>query len=224
MPVSAYTRKSHVQHRSRARATVGDGRKSGHRPRNGGYRQLGSIQHTAIFNGRSILLHRSKIRGHDTRGQRSIWTSSEGGASLREKFKWSSSEAIRAVHSKINNTRKRSEQDPNEYVYIMDSNRDQLNTCDQPQGPTYRQYEDIFTSSFTAVVYCSLPSPLGREEFDLADIRRMMAAIGDADNLGHSSSGSFLGIAGRVDAMQAMTRARIDIKCHILWSCRLLQQ
>ena len=42
-------------------------------------------------------------------------------AALREKFKGSSREAIRAEHSKMNNTRMRSDQDPDEYLYVMDS-------------------------------------------------------------------------------------------------------
>ena len=53
----------------------------------------------------------------------------------------------------MNNTRMRSEQDPDEYLYIMDSCRDRLNACDPPEGPTHRQYEDkrgYFTGSSTA--------------------------------------------------------------------------
>ena len=41
-----------------------------------------------------------------------------------------------------------------------------------------------------------------------------MAAI-YADNLARSRSDSFTGIAGRGTAIQAMTRDRKDIKCHI---------
>ena len=64
-------------------------------------------------------------------------------AALREKFKGSSREAIRAEHLKMNDTRMRSDQDPDEYLYIMDSCRDRLNACDPPEGPADRQFKDI---------------------------------------------------------------------------------
>ena len=132
---------------------------------------------------------------------------------LREKFKGSSREAIRAEHSKMNNTRMRSEQDPDEYLYIMDSCRDRLNACDSPEGPTDRQYEDILLQDLPSEYKAIRQAHLGRGDFGLADIRRMMAAI-SADNLARSRSDSFRGIVGRGAAMQTMTRDRNDIKCH----------
>ena len=42
----------------------------------------------------------------------------------------------------MNNTRMRSDQDPDEYLDIMDSCRDRLNACSPPEDPTDRQYED----------------------------------------------------------------------------------
>ena len=66
-------------------------------------------------------------------------------AALREKFKGSWCESIRAEHSKMNNTRMRSAQDQDEYLYVIDSGRDRLNACEPPEGPTDRQYEDIYT-------------------------------------------------------------------------------
>ena len=44
-------------------------------------------------------------------------------AGLREKFKGKSREAISAEHAKMKNTQLRSGQDPDEYLYIMDSCR-----------------------------------------------------------------------------------------------------
>ena len=45
----------------------------------------------------------------------------------------------------MNNTPMRSGQDPDEYLYIVDSFRDRLNACDPPEGPTDSQYEDILS-------------------------------------------------------------------------------
>ena len=64
-------------------------------------------------------------------------------AALREKFKGSPREAIRAEHTKMNNTPMRSGQDRDGYLYIIDSCRNRLNACDPAEGPTGRQYEDI---------------------------------------------------------------------------------
>ena len=113
----------------------------------------------------------------------------------------------------MNNTRMRSDEDPDEYLYIMDSCRDRLNACDPPEGPTDRQHEDILLQALPPEYKAIRQAHLERGNFGLADIRRMMAAI-YADNLARSRSGSFRGIAGRSAAMQAMTRDRNDIKCH----------
>ena len=133
-------------------------------------------------------------------------------AALREKFKGSSREVIRTEHSKVNNTRMRSDQDPDEYIYIMDSYRDRLNACDPPEGPTDRQYEDILLQALPPEYKAIRQAHLERGDFEFADVRCMMAAT-YADNLARSRSDSFRGIAGRGAAMRAMTRDRNDIKC-----------
>ena len=43
----------------------------------------------------------------------------------------------------MNNTPTPSRQDPDEYLYIMDSCRDRRNACDPPERPADRQYEEI---------------------------------------------------------------------------------
>ena len=114
----------------------------------------------------------------------------------------------------MNNTPMRSGQDPDEYLYIVDSFRDRLNACDPPEGPTDSQYEDIIPQAHPPEYKAIRRAHLDRGDFSLADIRRMMAAI-YTDNLTRSRSDSFRGIAGHDAAMQAMTRNRNDIKCHI---------
>ena len=96
----------------------------------------------------------------------------------------------------------------------MDSCRDHRNACDPPEGPTDRQYEDIILQALPPENKAIRQAHLERGDFELADIRRMMAAI-YADNLARSRSDAVRGIAGRGAAMQAMTRDRNDIKGHI---------
>ena len=113
-------------------------------------------------------------------------------AALREKFKGSSREAIRAEHSKMNNnTRIPSDQDPDEYLYIMNSCRDRLSACVPPKGPTDRQYEDILLQALPPRYKAIRQVHLQRGDFGLADIRRMMAIY--ADNMARSRSDSSRG-------------------------------
>ena len=135
-------------------------------------------------------------------------------ATLHEMFKGDSREVIRAEHSKKDNTRLRSDQDPDEYLYIVDSYRDRLTACDPPESPTDRQYEDIILQALPPEYKVIRQACLERRDFGLADIRRMTAAI-YADNLARSRSDSFRGIAGRGAAMQAMIRDRNDNKCQL---------
>ena len=113
----------------------------------------------------------------------------------------------------MNNARMRPAQDPDEYLYIMDGCRDR-NTCDPPESPTDRQYEGILLKFLPPEYKAIRHAHLEKGDFGLADTRRMMAAI-YAGNLAHSRSDSFRGIAGRDAAMQAVTRYRSDIKCHV---------
>ena len=71
----------------------------------------------------------------------------------------------------------RSDQDPDECIYIMDSCRDRLNACDPPGGPTDRQYEHMFLQALPPEYKAIRQAHLKRGEFGLADIRCMMAAI-----------------------------------------------
>ena len=96
-------------------------------------------------------------------------------------------------------------QDPEDYLYHMDSCRDCLNACDPPEGPMGRQYEDIVLQALPSEYDLIRQTHLERRDFGLADIRRMMAAI-YVDNLSRSQSSQ--GIVGRGAAMQAVDRDR----------------
>ena len=107
----------------------------------------------------------------------------------------------------------RSDQDPDEYLYIMDSCRNRLNACNSPECPTDRQYEDILMQALPPEYKAIRQAHLKRGNFGLAHTRCMMAAI-YTDNLARSCSDSFRGIAGRGPVMHAVTRDRNDIKFH----------
>ena len=96
----------------------------------------------------------------------------------------------------------------------MDSCRDRLNTCDPPEGPTNRQYENILLQDLPPEHKTIRRAHLERGDFDLAYIRRMMPTI-YADNLARSRSDSSRGIERRGAAMQAMNGDCNGIKCHI---------
>ena len=84
----------------------------------------------------------------------------------------------------------RSDQNPDEYLHIMDSCRDRLNAFDPPEGLTDRQYANIFLQALPPEYKAIRQAHLERGEFGLADNRRIMAAI-YADNLTLSHSDSF---------------------------------
>ena len=133
-------------------------------------------------------------------------------AALCEKFYGCSREALRAEHYKMNHTKMTPGQDPDEFLYIMDSRRDRLNTSTPPEGPTDRQYEDILLQALSPDYESIRRAHLERRDFGLADIRRMMAAI-YADNLS-SRSITTTGIAGPGVAMKTMDRDLSDVHCH----------
>ena len=81
----------------------------------------------------------------------------------------------------MTSTRMRPGQDPNDYLYHMDSRRDRLNACDPPEGPTDRQCEDIILEALPLEYGRIRQTHLERRNFDIASIRRMMAAF-YADN------------------------------------------
>ena len=97
-------------------------------------------------------------------------------------------------------------QDPDDYMYHMDSFRDRFNVCDPPEGPTDRQYEGITLQALSSEYDRICQTHLERRDFGLAGIHRMMAAI-DTDNLSRSKSSK--GIAGRGAALQAVGRTTL---------------
>ena len=64
-------------------------------------------------------------------------------AARREKFHGCSREALRAENAKMNSARMSPGQDPDEFLYELDTRRERLIACDPPEGPTDRQFMDI---------------------------------------------------------------------------------
>ena len=132
-------------------------------------------------------------------------------AALREKFGGGSRAAIRAEHIRMASTRMRHGQDPDDYLYPMDSCRDSLNARDPPEGPTDRQYENITLQAPPSKYDRIRQTHLERRDFGLADIHRMMVAM-YADNLSRSESSK--SIARHGATLQAVDRERTSVLCH----------
>ena len=94
----------------------------------------------------------------------------------------------------MNRTKMSPGQDPDEFLYIMDSGRNRLNTNTPTEGLRDWQDEDFLLQALSPDYESIRRAHLERRDFGLADNRRMMAAI-YADNLSRRSIIS-AGIAG----------------------------
>ena len=90
----------------------------------------------------------------------------------------------------------RSDEDPDDFLYTKDRCRDGLNSVIPKEGPSDRRYEDIILQCLPPEYDRIHQTHFKREDYSLADIRRMMSKI-YADNLARSQSDSSRGIAGR---------------------------
>ena len=120
---------------------------------------------------------------------------------LRETFDGCSGEALRVDHVKMNSARMSPGQNPDEFLYELDTRRERLNACDPPEGSLDRQFEDIILQALPPEYERIRISHLEKPNIGIADIRRIMSAI-YAANLARSSS--TIWIAGRGAAMPAI--------------------
>ena len=111
----------------------------------------------------------------------------------------------------MNSARMSRGQDPDEFLYEVDTRRKRLNTCNHPEGPTDRQFEDIIVQALPPEYKRIRTSHLEKPDFRITDIHRMMFAI-CAANLARSIS--MTGVAGRGSAMLAAEDNRRYIICH----------
>ena len=91
-------------------------------------------------------------------------------------------------------------QDPDGFLYIMDSCWNRLNKSTPPENPTDRQNEDILLQTLSPDYESIRRAHLERREFGLAVIRRIVVAI-YAYNLFRRSITS-AGVAGPGTAMK----------------------
>ena len=104
--------------------------------RNLGHRESKPFLYLIIYKVRFSILGRSQVR----RKEAPRWTrtrSTRLGGPMRE-IDCCLREALRAEHHKINHTKMTPDQDPDEFLYIMNSCRDRLNMSTPPEGPINR--------------------------------------------------------------------------------------
>ena len=99
--------------------------------------------------------------------------------------------------------------DPDDFVYTMDGDRERLKDMGQPVPD--ERYEDIILQALPAEYERVRTASYERRDFYLADIRRMMSAL-YIDCL--SRPNNSLLVAGRGVAMQATGGDNSIIKCH----------
>ena len=128
---------------------------------------------------------------------------------LEKNYNSSTKEARRAYHEYLHNAKIKSGDDPDDFLYTMDSYRERLKDMDQPVPDEL--YEDIILQAFPAVYERVRTASYKRRDFHLADIRRMMSAL-YIDCL--SCPKNSLLVAGRGVTMQATGGDDSTIKCH----------
>ena len=69
----------------------------------------------------------------------------------------------------------RSDQDPDDFLYIMDSCRDRVNACNPPEGSTDRQHVSALLRALPPEYKAIHQVHTARRDFGRANIRRMMA-------------------------------------------------
>lgn len=94
--------------------------------------------------------------------------------------------AVRERHHKINHAKINPGQDHDEFLYVMDNCRDRLNKRRPPERPADQQYEDILVKALSPKYEGIWRAHFKRQDFGIADIRRMMVVIYD-DNVYHRS-------------------------------------
>ena len=68
-------------------------------------------------------------------------------------------------------------QDPDKFLYKLDTRRERLNASDPTEGPTDSHFEDIILQALPPEYGRFRTSHLEKPDFGIADIRRMKSAI-----------------------------------------------
>ena len=134
------------------------------------------------------------------------------GSSTRE-VRWLLARGIASGAPENGNGEKRSDEDPDSFLYKKDRCHDRLNSVTPKEGPSDCRHEDVILQCLPREYDRIRQTHFEREDCNLADIGRMMSKI-YADNLARSHSDSSRGIAGRGITMQALGRDLSKINCH----------
>ena len=134
-------------------------------------------------------------------------------AAVREKFDGCSCETLQAAQQEIETVKMRSNKDPNHFFEKKDSYRDCLNSVTPIKGTLDHQDEDIILQCLSPEYHRTRQTYFEREDYSLADIRRMMSKI-YAGNRAHSNSDSSRGITGRGVVIRTTGRDLSSTNCH----------
>ena len=130
-------------------------------------------------------------------------------SALEETYNRHTKEARRAYHEKLHNTKMKSGNDPDDFMYTMDGFRERLVDMGQPVPD--QRYEEIILQALPAEYERVRTASYEGRDFHPADIRRMMSAL-YIDCLSRPYNSPL--VAGRGVAMQATGGEDSAIKCH----------
>ena len=150
-----------------------------------------------------VKKHMGKTREDGVGNGQAAWNA------LEEKYNSHTKEATRAYHEKLNSTKTKPGDDPDDFLYTMDGFRERLKDMDQPVPD--ERYEDIILQAIPAEYERVRTASYERRDFHLADIRRMMSAL-YIDCLSRPNNSPL--VAGRGVAVQATGGDDSAIKCH----------
>ena len=128
---------------------------------------------------------------------------------LEKKYNSNTKEARRAYHEYLHNTKMKSGDVPDDFLYTMNGYRERLEDMGQPVPD--ERYEDIILQAFPAEYERVRTASYERRDFPLADIRRMMSAlyVDCLSRLNNSPS-----VMGRGVAMHLTGGGDRPINCH----------
>ena len=128
---------------------------------------------------------------------------------LQTKYNGNTKEARRAYHEYLHNTKMKSGDDPDDFLYTMDGYRERLEGMGQPVFD--ERYEDIILQALPAEYERVRTASYERRDFHLADIRGMMSAL-YIDCLSHPNNPP--SVVGVGVAMHLTGGGDSPINCH----------
>ena len=116
-----------------------------------------------------VKIHMGKTLEDGVGNGQAAWNTPE------TKYNSNTKEARRAYHEYLHNTKMKSGDDPDDFLYAMDGYRERLEDMGQPVPD--ERYEDIILQALPAEYERVRTASYERRDFPLADIRGMMSAL-----------------------------------------------